>query len=264
MSALKEHLEDRRSGIHITTETVPLIFSKISAIMSEMHAVPKTGTANAKVGGYKYRTIEDIKNASNPIFAKHEVFYSPEVLEHKSEIRETNAGGKMLHHTIRVRYKIHTTDGSFVEAVVFGEAADSGDKGLGKAQTYAEKVMLIQLLNIPTQEQALQDTGTGGDPDHQQPQFTHDEPPNDMDCVETHFLEEELPPHRPQSNERFVMKIPKNRYVNQTFDQMGKRVVQENLGYWIQRIEKDGKPPKGAVKEFIEAAQDWLKLQLNR
>ncbi len=150
------------------SEAKPLIFEKICAIMAEMDAVPK-GNTMTQGSGYKYRSIDQIKNASNPLFAKHGVFYSPKVLEHKVETRQSKSGGQMLHHTIKVLYTAYAQDGSKVESEVYGEAMDSGDKGLGKAQTYAEKVMLIQVLNIPTEEQL--------DPDHERPDLGREKPP---------------------------------------------------------------------------------------
>lgn len=142
----------------------PLIYSKISAIIDEMEAVPK-GHTMTQGATYKYRSIDQIKNASSPVFAKHKVFYSPKVLEHIAKDVVTRSGAKMLHHTIKVLYTLYAEDGSSVTAEVFGESADSGDKGLGKAQSYAEKVMLIQVLNIPLEDQP--------DPDHENPQIDH-------------------------------------------------------------------------------------------
>lgn len=139
-----------------------LIYSKISLIMDEMEAVPKSKEMT-QGASYKYRGIEQIKNASNPLFSKHKVFYSPKVLEHKIEQKTSNAGKPMLHHVVKVQYTLFAEDGSKVECEVYGEAMDSGDKGVGKAQSYAEKVMLIQILNIPTEEQK--------DPDDENPQL---------------------------------------------------------------------------------------------
>lgn len=145
------------------SQPTPLIHAKISQIMAEMDAVGKKN--NNKQQGWSFRSIDQLKNASNPIFRKHQVYYTPEVLERIKTEEETRNGTKMNHFEVRVKYRLYAIDGSFVEAVVWGEAADSGDKGLGKAQTYAEKVMLIQVLNIPTEEQAAED------PDHDQHEF---------------------------------------------------------------------------------------------
>jgi hypothetical protein len=154
------------------SESKPLIYGKISAIMDEMEAVPK---ANLMEQGqrYKYRSIDQVKNASNPLFAKHKVFYSPKVLEKEMKEVTSRSGSRMHHYTIKVLYTLFAEDGSNVECEVYGEAMDSGDKGLGKAQTYAEKVMLIQVLNIPLEDQP--------DPDHDKPELgktkTNEKPP---------------------------------------------------------------------------------------
>lgn len=128
-----------------------LIYEKISLVIADMEHVSKKGKNTQQ--NWNYRSIDQIKNAVNITFKKHKVFYSPEILEHIKEEQVTTKGTKMSHYTVKVKFKIFTTDGSFIEAITCGEAADSGDKGLGKAQTYAEKTMLLQVFNIPTEEQ---------------------------------------------------------------------------------------------------------------
>lgn len=53
-----------------------------------------------------------------------------------------------------------TTDGSFVETVNVGEAADSGDKGFNKCMSIALKYSLLQMFLIPTEEQKDPDSTT--------------------------------------------------------------------------------------------------------
>lgn len=139
-------------------ETPKLIYSKISKIMVEMDAVPKSKDMQ-EGPRYKYRSIDQIKNATNPLLAKHGVFYCPKVKGRKTTIKQTKSGTTMSHYVLRVLYTLYAEDGSFIEAEVYGEASDSSDKGIGKAESYAEKVMLCQVFNIPFEDQE--------DPDHE-------------------------------------------------------------------------------------------------
>jgi len=158
-----------------------LIYEKLTLAMADMHAVSKDSKNNQQ--GWLYRSIDQIKNQVSIVFRKHRIFYAPEVLEHTKEDRETLKGAKMCLHIVKVKFKITTVDGSFVESTTYGEAADSGDKGLGKAQTYAEKAMLLQVLLIPTEEQL--------DPDRDSHEFK-DEPISMVDLNRLRALAVEL------------------------------------------------------------------------
>ncbi|MFA6038412.1 MAG: ERF family protein [Legionellales bacterium] len=54
--------------------------------------------------------------------------------------------------SMRVKYRITNADNpdDFIIASSAGQGSDSGDKGAGKASTYAAKILLIRLFNIPT------------------------------------------------------------------------------------------------------------------
>ena len=136
----------------------PLIYSKISAVMAEVPAIGKT-KRNAQQG-FNYRGIDDVMNALQNILPKHGVFYTPEVLSCNREDRVTKSGASMIYTTLQVRYTFYASDGSHVSAVVQSEGMDSADKSSNKAMSAACKYALFQVFNIPTEEMVDPDAVT--------------------------------------------------------------------------------------------------------
>jgi len=127
-------------------------------VMVEVAPIQKMreNKSNDRSGGgsqvnFKFRGIDDVYNELHAIFAKHKIYTLPRILEHKTQERATRNGGTMLHHIVRVEYVFRHEDGSSISSILIGEAADSGDKGAGKAQQYAYKVALLQMFLIPTE-----------------------------------------------------------------------------------------------------------------
>jgi hypothetical protein len=84
--------------------------------------------------------------------AKEGVFVVPQVLETTREERTNAKGTVMAYVTIKVLYTFYADDGSSVTCTTMGEAMDSGDKALPKAQSIAMKYALFQAFCIPTEE----------------------------------------------------------------------------------------------------------------
>jgi hypothetical protein len=131
----------------MTTE----IYGRMAAVLADVGAIEKTRKNQAQ--GFQFRGIDDAMNELHGTFAKHSLFLTHEVLEHAMTERETRNGGKSFHHIAKVRFTFWAPDGSSVQATGVGEAADTGDKGAGKAMAYALKVCLLQTFLIPTEEE---------------------------------------------------------------------------------------------------------------
>lgn len=127
-----------------------MIYKKMAAILKECEAISKNRT-NAHQG-FKFRGIDDAMNTLHDTFANNDVFLVHEVLEHNVTERTTKNGGMSFHHLVKVRFHFCAADGTTVSATGIGEAADTGDKGAGKAMAYALKVCLLQTFLIPTEE----------------------------------------------------------------------------------------------------------------
>jgi len=133
------------------------IYQQIIECMREIKAIEKDQLN--KQQGFKFRGIDQVYNALNPVLAKHGVFTVPMVLTVKTEEKTTKSGTVMTHVFAEIEYKFYANDGSHVIAVVHGEALDSGDKALNKAMSIAHKYALLQVFAIPTAEEK--------DPDYQ-------------------------------------------------------------------------------------------------
>lgn len=138
---------------HITlpqANLVPAIFSRINLIMSEVGGIAKDRT-NAKQG-YKFRGIDDVYLALQPLLAKHEVFTTLEVLDEIRSERTTQTGSVLFYSILKIRYDFWALDGSKISCTVIGEGMDSGDKASNKAMSIAQKYAFIQIFAIPTED----------------------------------------------------------------------------------------------------------------
>lgn len=137
------------------------IFESITKIMEEVPAIGKEKENQQQK--FKYRGIDDVMNALQPLLAKHKVFVAPEVQEQQREERTTSKGGNLIYSICKIKYKFYAEDGSFIEATTIGEGMDSGDKATNKAMAIAMKYALFQVFCIPTEEMKDPDAETPED-----------------------------------------------------------------------------------------------------
>jgi hypothetical protein len=126
------------------------IHQAMSAVMAEIGAIGKNRKNTQQ--NYQFRGIDDIYNAAQSALIKHSVFCVPEVIATEREERQSKAGGTLIWSIALVKYTFFASDGSNVSAVVKGEAMDSGDKGMNKAMSAAQKYVFLQTFCIPTEE----------------------------------------------------------------------------------------------------------------
>lgn len=134
------------------------IYESITKIMSEVPAIGKEKTNLQQK--FKYRGIDDVMNALQPLLAKHKVFIAPEVLEQTREERDTKSGGTLIYSICKIKYTFYAEDGSSIVATTIGEGMDSGDKATNKAMAIAMKYALFQVFCIPTEEMKDPDAET--------------------------------------------------------------------------------------------------------
>lgn len=128
-----------------------LIYKKMALVLSDIGAVSKDRQNNQQ--NYKFRGVEDVYNHVNAACKKHGVFCLPRILKIVEREKLQNAKGSIGWHLIlEISYKFHAEDGSFVEAVVWGEALDWGDKAVNKCMSIGHKYALFQIFMIPTQD----------------------------------------------------------------------------------------------------------------
>lgn len=129
----------------------------IPAIIEAMKAVDAIGKRGKnKDQNFRYRKYDDIITAANGALTQAGIAVFPTVLNverESTEVTVKSGGRKWRTRTVvKVRFDFTATDGSVRSAEVYGESDDYGDKSLGKATSYAHKIALIQVLNIPVDD----------------------------------------------------------------------------------------------------------------
>ncbi len=130
--------------------------SKIhSAILGVMRDIAKTGIAKLKRNqqqGYNFRGIEDAMNELNPLLVANGivVMHSYSDLNVSERIKGDPADGKASRFaTIKGAFRFMAEDGSHLICECYGEAMDSGDKAVTKAQSVAFRTALFQTFVVP-------------------------------------------------------------------------------------------------------------------
>lgn len=136
------------------------IFELIPEAMRRVGAIGKD-SVNAQQK-FRYRGIDAVYNALNPVMSELGLFIVPEILDHRREERETenyNNGqvkkSILKYSILTIKYTMYAPDGSNVSCVVVGEGMDSGDKASNKAMSIGLKYACFQLFMIPTEETAV-------------------------------------------------------------------------------------------------------------
>jgi hypothetical protein len=101
---------------------------------------------------FMFRGIDTVVNTVGPVLRKHGVVIVPSAENIETERYVTSKGTAMKSATVRMRYTVRGPAGDSFEGMTYGEAADSGDKAVSKAQSVAYRVFLLQSLTIPTNE----------------------------------------------------------------------------------------------------------------
>ena len=126
------------------------IFEAMAKAMSEIEAIGKDKTNSQQ--GFKYRGIDQVYNALNPILAKNGIFTLPKVINSEREERTNAKGTTLFYSRITMEYTFVSKDGSSVSCTAIGEGMDSGDKATNKAMAIAHKYALLQTFCIPTED----------------------------------------------------------------------------------------------------------------
>lgn len=123
------------------------LYQKIHAIMSEIDKIEKT--TQIKFNSTNYWATDETKvlEVVRPKLIEQKLIILP-----VEQIRCENGNKTTVDTTYEI---IDTETGDKIRVVSGGSGVDTQDKGVGKAQTYAEKYLLLKVFLIPT----------GNDPD---------------------------------------------------------------------------------------------------
>ena len=141
------------------------IFQRVAAITDELGVVAKNLSVKAGGGSYKAVSERDIIDAVKPLETKYRVYSYPsnreivddEMLENEKTYNGNTTKSTTFFTRVRTEYTILNIDKpeERFTTIVFSEGIDPGDKGSGKAMTYADKYALMKVYKI----------STGDDPD---------------------------------------------------------------------------------------------------
>ncbi len=127
------------------------LVTKLTRIMAELGNVPKEGFNKAQ--SYKFVRESDVVEKLVPLLAKYNVYLHTTVTEYRHEpLYMTQSGMQMWMDTVFMQGTWIDGDGGEVlpAATFVGTGADTGDKAVFKAQTGAEKYLLLKSLLIST------------------------------------------------------------------------------------------------------------------
>ena len=122
------------------------IVEALNAAALEIGPVAKSGKAAQQMGGYLFRTIDDVVNACSGPMARNGLILIPAMTETKSEAWND----KWRKEYARYRFRIMHVSGEWIETEIVAQALDNSDKGLGKSFSYALKELLCRMFLVPT------------------------------------------------------------------------------------------------------------------
>lgn len=133
------------------------LYEKIQKVSNEINSLEKDISVGS--GSYAYKAISEasVIRAVKKAETKHGLTSIPTKQEIiSSEIKEVQIGNKITLRyidVIKVTLKIiDLQTGESIEVDSYARGIDSGDKGLGKAQTYALKYALMKAYKVATGE----------------------------------------------------------------------------------------------------------------
>lgn len=126
------------------------IFQRIRDVMEEVRYVCKDGEAAFQSTRYKFVSHDAVTAKLHPAFVKHGIVVIPTVEELTQEGNRTKVKLAVIFRNVD-----DPSDSFFT--VHYGYGIDSGDKGPGKAVSYAFKYALLKTFCLETGEDSDQD-----------------------------------------------------------------------------------------------------------
>lgn len=135
------------------------LYQKIQAVSNEVRNITKDMTVGT--GNYSYKAVSDldVTLAVKDAEKKYKIVSIPVKQELiNSEViriqKKNNEEGLTYVDTIKMTVRIIDLEDTsqFIEVESFGKGIDTGDKGFGKASTYARKYALLNAYKIATGE----------------------------------------------------------------------------------------------------------------
>jgi len=130
------------------------IYQRINAVMKEVAYIQKDATIQGG-GGYKAVTHDQVTAVVRPHFVKHGIVVEVEQIKSKMLVTRNVSANEKMHlysGTYSVEFVNIDNPTDRIPMTVTAHANDSGDKGPGKAMSYAVKYAMLKLLSLETGE----------------------------------------------------------------------------------------------------------------
>lgn len=125
------------------------IYESLNEVAKDVMYLGKDSKNTAQ--NFNFRGIDAVMNVFGPSLRKHGVTPIPMV-------KSIERGQKQLRSSVaktvdvEVTYRFVNTAGDYVDATVFAEAFDTGDKATAKAMSVAMRTAFLQVFVLPTNE----------------------------------------------------------------------------------------------------------------
>lgn len=134
------------------------LFQKIQAVANDVMNIEKDMTVGS--GSYSYKAVSDnvVTLAVKRAEKEHGIISIPIKQESISSdvVKQIKNGKESLLYVDNIKMTLRIIDlddtEKFIDIESFGKGVDSGDKGFGKASTYARKYALLNAYKIATGE----------------------------------------------------------------------------------------------------------------
>lgn len=128
------------------------VYSAIKEVMKDLGELGISKDSTNKDQGYKFRGIEAVYLAINPLLVKHNLVVLPRHINRWQETRPTKTGGTMAFVTVEVEFDfVQTEDFSKHTVRMCGEGMDTSDKATNKANSAAYKYAMFETFCVPTE-----------------------------------------------------------------------------------------------------------------
>ena len=135
------------------TDQPKTVYQVLLAVREEIGIIRKDKQAT-EGARYNFRGIDTVVNAFAPISIKHGLNVFPSKVSNVDAGTTTYGKNNNLGQTatVVIEYTVVGPAGDSFTIEAAGRSFDSGDKAMGKANSYAWRTALVQLLNLPTDE----------------------------------------------------------------------------------------------------------------
>jgi len=119
--------------------------------------------------GYQYVSSSQTLGALREAMDKHGVLLVPEITGHTTSEKPTKKEGMQIFTELTIKFTWINAESpeERIECPWYGQGLDTGEKGVGKALTYAEKYFMLKFFNVATDKD---------DPDSFQKKVEHSQP----------------------------------------------------------------------------------------